>query len=80
MKIVSNGTHYAIERRFMLFWKGYVDLKLPNYTWPRESEFFRDCITTDKKVVCKVYENVSSKFKPVKLTCCCAHATRAKDL
>jgi len=63
MRIVTNGTHYAIEKGWLF--KRYLDLEVPNYWWSKNNYVFRSCVTIDIELVKKRWATVNSKFKPI---------------
>lgn len=71
LSIVTNGEEYAIERRQ---WCGtdYVDLHNHGFFWGKEHFCFRDCVTTDKERIIRIFSRLTRKFVPVSCADICA--------
>jgi hypothetical protein len=65
MKIVTNGEYYAIEERFLFFFKVYRDIVNSNFRWSKHDYYFKDCITKDLCKLQKIIEQRSLVFRPV---------------
>ncbi len=64
---IDGTTHYAI-RKFSLLTLcfKYKDLRTPPHWWLKGSEFFKDCLTTDRRDITRALHNWSYTKKTVR--------------